>query len=135
MSLWLNESFREEQFAIWAKNLVDNLGYEPNLKTPREYWNEGEKDGQAFMPPRVDDIIKLERQSPKDFDSELAQFTACLKKSLPNGDDPEAKTAKEYFVEGYSKNWALYCEHSYRSARVHDGSTPDEMRHYWNSVR
>ena len=135
MSLWLSEEFREKQFEKWSKNLVEQLGYEPNLKSPREYWDEADKEGQAFMPPRTQDIIKLERESPKDFESELAQFTARLKQSLPNGDDPDAKSAREYFVEGSSVGWALYCEQSYRSARVHEGSTPDEMRQYWNSMR
>lgn len=135
MSLWRSEEFREKQFEKWSKTLVEELGYEPNLKTPRQYWQHAESQGHASLPPRIDDIIKLERASPKDFEAELAQFTACLKRSLPRGDDPEKMTAEEYFREGSSVGWALYREKSYREARVHDGSTRDEMRTYWNSMR
>jgi hypothetical protein len=135
MSLWGDEEFREKQFAKWSQNLLEELGYEPNLKTPREYWDEAWEKGHAFIPPHTDDIIKLERSSPKDFDAELAKFTARLKQSLPWGDDPEKRTAKEYFTEGSSVGWALYCEKSYRASRVHDGSSDDDMRTYWNSMR
>jgi hypothetical protein len=134
-SLWASEEYREKRFVEWAAKLVDQLGYEPNLKSAREYWDEALIPGQTFSMPRVTDVIHRERQSPVDIDRELSMFTDRLRKELPNGSDPVEKTAREYFLEGYSVDWAAYCEAGPRLNRAHAGDSEEEKRHYWNCMR